>query len=146
VCNILRDHYPKRLGLALVINIPFPVDAFFKLMALFKLIKPFLRHKIRFNPDVVQEGIFKPNMTMKRCWDGDQDFVYEHDKYWSVLVEMCEARKKAQLERWRTLGGKVGLKEWDYKFEALDPETKDEKALETVVAVNAVAETVEATA
>jgi hypothetical protein len=143
VLNILQDHYPERLGLALVINVPFLVNAFFKLILPF--VDPATRLKIRFNPDVIQEGIFKPDMIMKQWWDGDQDFVYEHDKYWSVLVEMCEARKKAQLERWRTLGGKVGLKEWDYKFEALDPDTNDEKALETV-AVDAVVETVEATA
>jgi len=33
------------------------------------------------------------------------------------LVSLCEARRKTWLLRWKSLGGIVGIKEWDYKRE-----------------------------
>jgi hypothetical protein len=73
---------------------------------------------MKFNPEVLKEGIFTPDMVMKEWWGGDVDFVYEHDKYWPGLVSMCEARKRAQFEMWKKLGGTVGLKEADFKSTA----------------------------
>jgi hypothetical protein len=113
VLNILQDHYPERLGLSIVINVPFILNAFFKLINPF--IDPMTRSKLKFNPKVVEDNIFKADMVMKEWWGGDCDFVYEHDKYWPALVEMCEERSRAWMERWRALGGTVGLREWDYK-------------------------------
>lgn len=52
---------------------------------------------------------------MTEWWGGDRDFKYEHDKYWPALVEMCDLRRQAQMDKWRELGGTVGLKEWDIK-------------------------------
>ena len=48
-------------------------------------------------------------------WGGDCDFVYEHDKYWPAFVSMCDERRMGWMATWRSLGGTVGLKEWDYK-------------------------------
>lgn len=52
---------------------------------------------------------------MKEWWGGDQDFEYNHEKYWSSLVEMCAERSNTWMESWQKLGGKVGISEWDYK-------------------------------
>jgi len=46
--NILQDHYPERLGLSLIANVPWLVDIFFKLIRPF--IDPVTRAKMRFNP------------------------------------------------------------------------------------------------
>jgi hypothetical protein len=69
-------------------------------------------------------------MLMKQWWGGDQDFEYHHEKYWPELVRMCEESKRKQLESWRALGGKVGLKEWDLKREAFKVKSADEKTPE----------------
>lgn len=113
VLNILQDHYPERLGKALIIKIPFYVNAFFKLIMPF--VDPVTREKIKFNPEVVKEGYFTPEMLMSGTWEGECDFEYEHEKYWPALVTLCEDRKRAWLQRWRALGATVGIEEWEYK-------------------------------
>jgi len=70
---------------------------------------------MKFNPQVVKEDIFTPDMVMKEWWGGDREFVYEHEKYWPALVKMCNERRTQQMEKWRELGGTVGLKEWDVR-------------------------------
>ncbi|KAF8349173.1 CRAL-TRIO domain-containing protein, partial [Amanita rubescens] len=113
VLNILQDHYPERLGKALIIKIPFYINAFFKIIMPF--VDPVTREKVKFNPEVTKDGYFTPEMLMNGSWDGACDFEYEHEKYWPALVSLCEERKKAWLQRWRALGGTIGIKEWDYK-------------------------------
>ena len=54
--NILQSHYPERLGRALIINVPFWLNAFYKMINPF--IDPITREKMRFNPKVTQEGLF----------------------------------------------------------------------------------------
>lgn len=115
VLNILQDHYPERLGLAVIVNVPFLVHAFFKVISAF--IDPVTKEKMKFNPEVIKDGIFTVDQAMSQWWGGNQDFEYEHEKYWPALVEMCEERSKAWLEKWRALGGTIGIKEWDYKQE-----------------------------
>ena len=111
--SILQDHYPERLGRALILNVPFLVNAFYKLITPF--IDPVVRAKMRFNPSVIEDNLFTADMVMKEWWGGDRDFEYVHEKYWPALLELCEKRRKAWREKWREIGGKVGLKEWDYK-------------------------------
>jgi len=113
VLNILQDHYPERLGKALIINIPFLLNAFFKIIMPF--VDPITREKVKFNPDVIKDGYITPEMLMRWSWRGAVDFEYEHEKYWPSLLSLCEQRKKAWFERWKSLGGTVGIKEWDYK-------------------------------
>lgn len=112
VLNILQDHYPERLGAALIINVPFLLNAFYKLINPF--IDPVSREKMKFNPQLVKDNIFTADMVMAE-WGGDRSFEYVHEKYWPSLVEMCEARRKAWMDGWRAAGGKIGAKEWDYK-------------------------------
>lgn len=52
---------------------------------------------------------------MSEWWGGDREFEYVHEKYWPALVGMCDTRRQAWMEKWKALGGTVGLKEWDYK-------------------------------
>ncbi|KAL0065105.1 Phosphatidylinositol transfer protein (PITP) [Marasmius tenuissimus] len=112
ILSIQQDHYPERLGNALIINTPFYVTVFFK------LITPFLdavtAQKMKFNPDLKKEGLFQPNMVMKE-WGGEQDFEYKHEVYWPKLAEICDQRRKTWMENWRKLGGRVGIREVDYK-------------------------------
>ena len=112
VLNILQNHYPERLGLACVINVPFIVNAFFKIVMPF--VDPITRPKVKFNPKIFQDGLFTEDMVTKE-WGGSRDFEYVHEKYWPELVEMCEKRVKTWKESWKILGAKVGISEWDYK-------------------------------
>ncbi|KAH6913445.1 CRAL-TRIO domain-containing protein [Coprinopsis sp. MPI-PUGE-AT-0042] len=113
--HILQEHYPERLGLCSIINIPFIINAFVKLMLPF--LDPRTREKLRFNRSVVQDGLFGKDMLMKE-WEGEQTFEYAHEKYWPALVEMCERNVERRMKRWRELGGRVGISEWEYKQEA----------------------------
>lgn len=112
VLHILQDHYPERLGLALIINVPFLINAFFKIVMPF--VDPITRQKVKFNPEIFKDGFFTKDMVMKE-WGGESDFQYEHDKYWPDLVSTSEERVKLWTQNWRNLGADIGISEWDYK-------------------------------
>jgi hypothetical protein len=120
VLNIIQTHYPERLGRALILNVPWALNMFFKLIS--PLIDPVTRTKMRFNPQAVKDGLFTPDQLVKN-WGGEVEVVYEHEKYWPALVSSTEGRQKEWMERWRALGGTVGIKEWDYKHGAVVSET-----------------------
>lgn len=87
-----------------------------------KLIMPFVdpvtKSKVSFNQDPVKMGVFTPeNVLSSIGWGGSADFEYDHEKYWPSFVKMCRDRRKQNLERWRVLGGKLGISEADYKKE-----------------------------
>ncbi|KAM5537177.1 hypothetical protein V8D89_009110 [Ganoderma adspersum] len=113
VLNILQTHYPERLGRALVVNVPFLVNAFFKLITPF--IDPLTRPKLRFNPDCVGEGLFDASELLSEWNGGTVHFEYEHDRYWGPLVRLCAERREKLWAEWRALGGKIGVREWDVK-------------------------------
>ncbi|KAJ7455385.1 CRAL/TRIO domain-containing protein [Mycena galericulata] len=113
VLNILQDHYPERLGLALILNVPFLLSAFFKLITPF--VDPITREKMKFNPQVIQDGIFEPEMVMSQWWGGACNFEYDHDKYWPALVALCKERSEMWTATWQKMGGKVGISEFEYK-------------------------------
>ncbi|KAF7965251.1 hypothetical protein HWV62_44860, partial [Athelia sp. TMB] len=132
VLNILQSHYPERLGLALILNIPWLITMFLKAMMPF--VDPVTRLKIKLNPkvsvsllrvhtdaerfryvQVIEENIFEPEMIFAKSWGGAVDFEYEHDKYWPSLVGMCDARRAEQMQRWKELGATIGAKEWEIK-------------------------------
>lgn len=79
-------------------------------------VDPVTREKIKFNPDVIKDGFVLPEQLMTVSgWGGSQEFEYVHEKYWPALVELCETERKARMDRWKALGGKVGLSEWEIK-------------------------------
>ncbi|KAL0563608.1 Phosphatidylinositol transfer protein (PITP) [Marasmius crinis-equi] len=116
ILNIFQDHYPERLGKALIINVPFLITMFFKLLTPF--MDPNTVQKLKFNPDVIKDGLFTPDMLVKD-WGGNQDFEYKHEEYWPKLVELCVQRKKRWMENWRKLGGTVGISEVQYKSDGV---------------------------
>lgn len=112
--DTLQSYYPERLGRCFVNNGPF------WLSILMKLIDPFLdqvtRSKIAINRKIIAEGYFTPDQAVKE-WGGEREFVWECDRYFDKLIEISRKMKEKRLAKWRELGGKVGLKEWDYKEE-----------------------------
>lgn len=110
--NILQNHYPERLGRALITNVPFLVNAFFRIIT--PLLDPVTREKMRFNPACIKDGLFTPEMLMKE-WGGAREFEYDHEQYWSALVKMCDERRMRMMDAWRSQGSTVGIKEWEVK-------------------------------
>ncbi|KAH8834727.1 CRAL TRIO domain-containing protein [Flagelloscypha sp. PMI_526] len=117
--HILQTHYPERLRFILILNVPWILNAFFTLITPF--IDPLTAKKMKFNPTVVGSGpevpetFFLKEQVMKESWGGEPDFEYKHEEYWPKLVKMAEERHEAWFKRWKELGGKVGIKEVDYK-------------------------------
>jgi len=103
-------------------------------------VDPVTREKVKFNPDIIEEGIFPADMVMKEGWGGSQDFEYVHEKYWPDFVELCESRAKNWMKVWRELGGKVGTREWEYKQGNFPLEKREEtnEKEETVVMIEEV--------
>lgn len=112
VLHILQTHYPERLGRAIIINVPFLLNAFYKLITPF--IDPVSREKMRFNPKVVEEGLFTAD-NVWTAFGGDITFEYDHAQYWPNFIEVTDKRKKDMMDRWRALGARVGIREWDMK-------------------------------
>ncbi|TFK27524.1 CRAL/TRIO domain-containing protein, partial [Coprinopsis marcescibilis] len=108
--NILQNHYPERLGTALLLNIPFLVSAFMRIIMPF--VDPVTRHKVKMNPQVVKDGLYEEDMLMREWWGGNREFEYVHEKYWPALVSSTEERVQGWMRRWRELGGGVGVREW----------------------------------
>ena len=93
-------------------NVPFLVNAFFKLITPF--IDPLTRPKLRFNPDCRGERLFAPAQLLAE-WGGDAAVAYEHARYWPALVRLCAARRERVWAQWRAKGAAVGVREWDVK-------------------------------
>ncbi|EPX70979.1 sec14 cytosolic factor family protein [Schizosaccharomyces octosporus yFS286] len=110
VLNILQTHYCERLGKALVINIPWAVWGFFKLISPF--IDPITREKLKFNEPLER---YVPMDQLDTNFGGSLKFEYFHEKYWPKIVELCKTRRENGLERWRKMGSKIGTSEWDIK-------------------------------
>ena len=70
---------------------------------------------MKFNPEVLKDGLFTPDMIMKDWWGGEPEFEYVHEKYWPHLVSLCEDRVTTWTKNWNALGAKVGTSEWAYK-------------------------------
>ncbi|KAH9481360.1 CRAL-TRIO domain-containing protein C23B6.04c [Psilocybe cubensis] len=142
VLHILQNHYPERLGLALIINVPFLVNAFFKMVM--PLVDPITRQKVKFNPEIFKDGFFTKDNVMRE-WSGDCNFEYQHEKYWPNLVSICEERVKIWFENWKALGAKIGISEWAYK-QTGTPNLEEEKKGEASVTVSPAADAAESIA
>ncbi|KAK9774176.1 putative CRAL-TRIO domain-containing protein [Seiridium cardinale] len=103
VLNILQTHYPERLGKALIINVPFLVWGFFKLITPF--IDPLTREKLKFNEDMSQ---YVPKEQLWKEFMGELDFDYDHTVYWPALQKMCEERRAERKGRWESGGKHIG--------------------------------------
>ncbi len=101
--NILQNHYPERLGRALVTNVPFYIWGFFKLITPF--IDPLTREKIKFNED---SGIHVPREQLLKESGGLVQFEYDHEIYWPALNELCELKRKDFQAQWEKGGKRIG--------------------------------------
>ncbi|KAJ5496682.1 hypothetical protein N7463_008669 [Penicillium fimorum] len=101
--SFLQNHYPERLGRALVINVPFVIWGFLKLITPF--IDPNTREKLKFNEDLRQH--VPPSHLMKSV-GGDVEFRYDHAAYWPTLNKLAGQRREAYRERWVQGGKQVG--------------------------------------
>ncbi|KAI1861233.1 uncharacterized protein JN550_011055 [Neoarthrinium moseri] len=103
VLNILQTHYPERLGRALIINVPWVVWGFFKLITPF--IDPLTREKLKFNEDMSQ---YVPKEQLWTEFMGDLNFEYDHATYWPALTKLCAERREAKRQRWEAGGKHIG--------------------------------------
>ena len=101
--NILQNHYPERLGRALVTNVPWYIWTFFKLIRPF--IDPLTYEKIRFNED---GGLHVPREQLLKESGGLVDFKYDHEIYWPALNKLCNLTREAMRERWEKGGKRIG--------------------------------------
>ncbi|KAL1956038.1 hypothetical protein VTO42DRAFT_7853 [Malbranchea cinnamomea] len=101
--HILQNHYPERLGRAMVINMPIVIVGFMKLITPF--IDPMTRQKLKFNEDLRQ--LVPPSQLLKAV-GGDVEFEYDHSVYWPALNELAAQRRKEYRERWIQGGKRVG--------------------------------------
>jgi hypothetical protein len=106
VLNILQMHYPERLGRALIINVPWVVWGFFKLITPF--IDPLTKEKLKFNDDMRQHV---PPQQLWNEFHGDLEFEYDHATYWPALLKLCEERQIEQRGRWAKAGKHYGESE-----------------------------------
>ncbi|RPA79185.1 CRAL/TRIO domain-containing protein [Ascobolus immersus RN42] len=107
VLSILQNHYPERLGKALVNNVPWLVNTFFKLIMPF--VDAHTRSKVGFNCDVRE---FVPLDQLEKRLGGNVDFKYEHSIYWTHLHELTGRSKKEHVDRWIANGKKTGESEF----------------------------------
>lgn len=109
VLHILQHHYPERLGKALIVNMPWIVTGFFKLITPF--IDPLTREKLKFNEDMSQ---YVPTEQMwSEFSSGKLEFEYDHATYWPALTSLCRERREARWARWVAGGRQLGEAE-DY--------------------------------
>jgi len=104
--NILQNHYPERLGRALVTNVPFYIWGFFKLITPF--IDPLTREKIKFNEDT---ALHVPRAQLLQANGGDVEFEYDHSVYWPALNKLCELKRAQYQARWEKGGKRIGERE-----------------------------------
>lgn len=101
--NILQNHYPERLGRALVTNLPFYINVFFKLISPF--IDPLTKEKIKFNEDM---GLHVPKDQLLKYCGGNVEFEYDHDVYWPTLNKICEVNRNNIKARFEKAGKRIG--------------------------------------
>lgn len=101
--NILQNHYPERLGRALVGNVPWVIWGFFKMITPF--IDPVTKEKIKFNEDFSK---YVPRDQLMKDANGNVNFQYDHAAYWPALNKLSEMKRNAYRERWAAAGKRIG--------------------------------------
>ncbi|KAI0407373.1 cral trio domain-containing protein [Xylaria palmicola] len=109
VLHILQAHYPERLGRALIVNVPWVVWGFFKLITPF--IDPLTKEKLKFNEDMTQ--YVEAEQLVADYKGGKLSFEYDHAAYWPALVKLSDQRREERRQRWETGGKLIGETE-DY--------------------------------
>jgi len=126
--NILQNHYPERLGRALVTNLPFYISGFFKLITPF--IDPMTREKIKFNEDM---GLHVPREQLLKESGGHVQFEYDHEQYWPALNDLCDFKRAEYQARWEKAGKRIG--EYEAYLRGGDEKSLAERESETAAVV-----------
>lgn len=103
VLNILQNHNPERLGRALITQMPWYVNIFFKLISSF--IDPVTKEKMKFNEDLC---LWVPPKQLWNEFNGDLNFEYDHVPYWKGLQELTDKRRELYRQRWERAGKRIG--------------------------------------
>jgi hypothetical protein len=140
VLHILQHHYPERLGKALIINMPWIVTGFFRLITPF--IDPNTREKLKFNEDMSQ--YVPPEQMWSEFSSGQLEFEYDHAVYWPALQQLCAERRAARWERWVAGGQQFGESE-DYLAGATETGVAGSRAAAVPETAEVSAESVEKT-
>lgn len=106
VLDILQNHYPERLGRALLTHLPWYVSLFLK--AINPFIDPVTKEKIKYNEPLTDHV---PAEQLMKASGGDIDFKYDHDLYWPALEKLAAERRAARVERWQKAGKLIGESE-----------------------------------
>ncbi|KAF2705927.1 CRAL/TRIO domain-containing protein [Pleomassaria siparia CBS 279.74] len=106
VLSILQNHYPERLGRALITHLPWYVTTFLKLISPF--IDPVTKTKMRYNEPLTSHV---PSSQLMEKAGGDVDFEYDHSVYWPALDALASQRRKEHKERWEAAGKHIGESE-----------------------------------
>ncbi|EUC49999.1 hypothetical protein COCMIDRAFT_1400 [Bipolaris oryzae ATCC 44560] len=106
VLYILQNHYPERLGRALLTNVPWFVTTFLKLIQPF--IDPVTKSKMKTNEPLPSHV---PTSQLMKVSGGDVDFKYDHSVYWPALDKIVTERRQQRKERWEKAGKMVGESE-----------------------------------
>ncbi|ELR05617.1 hypothetical protein VC83_07659 [Pseudogymnoascus destructans] len=128
VLNILQTHYPERLGRAALVNIPFVVNMFLKLIMPF--VDPLTREKLHFNEDLTK---FVPKEQLWTDVGGAVEFEYDHEAYWPALNGLCKEKASERKARWEAAGKHYGESELYLKggdFLSLGQNVEPEAAVE----------------
>ncbi|KIM88872.1 hypothetical protein PILCRDRAFT_85334 [Piloderma croceum F 1598] len=84
VLNILQQHYVETLGRALVVNLPYLLNFFYKGISPF--LDPVTRDKMRFNPDLLE---LVPKEQLDADFGGEYGFEFDAESYWQQVVSHC---------------------------------------------------------
>ncbi|MCJ1256171.1 hypothetical protein MMC24_003991 [Lignoscripta atroalba] len=106
VSGIFQNHYPERLGKALMTNLPWFIWGFFKVIT--PILDPLTRPKLTFNENLRNHV---PPTQLLSTHGGDVDFEYDHSVYWPALLKLAAQRKKEYEERWVRGGKRIGESE-----------------------------------
>jgi hypothetical protein len=106
VLDILQNHYPERLGRALLTHLPWYVSMFLK--AINPFIDPVTKEKIKYNEPLTDHV---PAAQLMKASGGDIDFKYDHDVYWPALEKLAAERRASRVERWEKAGKLIGESE-----------------------------------
>lgn len=135
VLHILQNHYPERLGRALITHLPWYVTAFLKIISPF--IDPVTKTKMRYNEPLTDH--IPASQLMKNA-GGEVDFVYDHSVYWPALDALATERRKERMQRWEAAGKIIGESEI-YLWGGDEKSVGDAVNKDTVVAAEKPAET-----
>ncbi|KAF2273135.1 CRAL/TRIO domain-containing protein [Westerdykella ornata] len=106
VLHILQNHYPERLGRALITHLPWYVTAFLKVISPF--IDPVTKTKIRYNEPLTDHV---PASQLMKNAGGECEFEYDHSVYWPAFNALAETRRKERVDRWEKAGKIIGESE-----------------------------------